>query len=150
MLYSELQSRYTLCFSVVYFNGSLLLCTWRTQSVSDIQLSEKKRKKEKYRCYRKTALLLFLLNIPIGGMIVLMVRTNSGFTYPGYIIYLSALYTFYTLILSIINLVKFHELGDLILSVAKVLNFISAMMSVLGLQTAMISRFLKTEKATGN
>ena len=47
----------------------------------------------------------------VGGMIVLMVRTNSGFTYPGYIIYLSAL------------------------------NFISAMMSILGLQTAMISRF---------
>ena len=103
----------------------------------------KKEQKEKYRCYRKTALLLFLLNIPIGGMIVLMVRTNSGFTYPGYIIYLSALYTFYTLILSIINLVKFHELGDLILSAAKVLNFISAMMSVHGLQTAMISRFFE-------
>ena len=47
----------------------------------------KKEQKEKYRCYRKTALLLFLLNIPMGGMIVLMVRTNSGFTYPGYIIY---------------------------------------------------------------
>lgn len=47
----------------------------------------------------------------------------------------------HTLILSIINLVKFHELGDLILSAAKVLNFISAMMSVLGLQTAMISCF---------
>ena len=67
-----------------------------------------------YRCYRKTAWMLFLLNIPMGGMIVLMVRKNSGFTYPGYIIYLSA---------------------------AQILNFISAMMSILGLQTAMISRF---------
>ena len=110
---------------------------------AELHNGQKKEQKEKYRCYRKTALLLFLLNIPIGGMIVLMVRTNSGFTYPGYIIYLSALYTFYTLILSIINLVKFHELGDLILSAAKVLNFISAMMSVLGLQTAMISRFFE-------
>ena len=61
----------------------------------------------------------------VGGMIVLMVRTNSGFTYPGYIIYLSALYTFYTMITVVVN----------------VLNFISAMMSILGLQTAMISRF---------
>lgn len=106
-----------------------------------ISYRRKRGQKEKYRCYRKTALLLFLLNIPMGGMIVLMVRTNSGFTYPGNIIYLSALYTFYTLILSIINLVRFHEFGDLILSAAKVLNFISAMMSVLGLQTTMISRF---------
>lgn len=93
------------------------------------------------RCYHTTAWLLFLLNIPMGGMIVLMVRTNSGFSYPGYIIYLSALYTFYTMVTSILNLAKFRKLGSPILSAAKVLNFIAAMMSLLGLQTAMISRF---------
>ena len=51
-----------------------------------------------YRCYRTAAWLLLLLNIPMGGMIVLMVRTDSVFSYPGYIIYLSALYTFYSII----------------------------------------------------
>ena len=94
-----------------------------------------------YRCYRTTALLLFLLNVPMGGMIVMMVRTDSGFFYPGYVIYLSALYTFYTLTMSVINLIKFRKLGSPILSAAKVLNFVAAMMSILGLQTAMISRF---------
>ena len=94
-----------------------------------------------YRCYRRTAWLLFLLNIPMGGMIVLMVRTNSSFFYPGYIIYLSALYTFYTMVTSIINLAKFRKVGSPILSAAKVLNFVAAMMSILGLQTAMISLF---------
>lgn len=93
------------------------------------------------RCYRTTALFLFLLNIPMGGMIVLMVRTNYGFSYPGYVIYLSALYTFYMMVTAVINLVKFRRLGSPILSAAKVLNFIAAMMSILGLQTAMISRF---------
>lgn len=94
-----------------------------------------------HRCYHTTAWLLFLLNVPMGGMIVLMVRTDSGFSYPGYIIYLSALCTFYTMVTSIQNLVKFRKLGSPILSAAKVLNFIAAMMSILGLQTAMISRF---------
>lgn len=93
------------------------------------------------RCYRHTGWLLFLLNIPMGGMIVLMVRTNSGFLYPGYIIYLSAIYTFYAMVLSIVNLVKFRRLGSPILTAAKVLNFVSAMMSILCLQTAMIARF---------
>jgi hypothetical protein len=92
-------------------------------------------------CYRRTAWLLFLLNIPMGGMILLMVRTNSGFSYPGYIIYLSAMYTFYTMTMSIVNLVKYRKLGSPILSAAKVLNFIAALMSVLGLQTAMIAQF---------
>ena len=93
------------------------------------------------RCYHTTAWLIFLLNIPMGGMIVLMVRTNSALSYPGSIIYLSALYTFYTMVTSVLNLVKFRKLGSPILSAAKVLNFIAAMMSILGLQTAMISRF---------
>ena len=93
------------------------------------------------RCYHTTAWFLFLLNIPMGGMIVLMVRTDSGFSYPGYVIYLSALYTFYTMITSAINLIRFRRLGSPILSAAKVLNFVAAMMSILGLQTAMISRF---------
>lgn len=90
------------------------------------------------RCYRRTAQLLFLLNLPMGGMIVLMVLTDAGFSYPGYIIYLSALYTFYIMTVSV---VKYRRLGSPILSAAKVLNCISAMMSILGLQTAMISRF---------
>ena len=85
--------------------------------------------------------MLFILNIPMGGMIVLMVQTNSGFSYPGYLIYLSALYTLYMMALSVVNLVKFRKIGSPILSAAKVLNFVSAMMSVLSLQTAMIARF---------
>ena len=97
--------------------------------------------KSELRCYRRTAWLLFLLNIPMGGMIVLMVLTDSGYSYPGYVIYLSALYTFYTIILAVVNLVTFRKLGSPILSAAKVLSFVAALMSLLGLQTAMISQF---------
>ena len=97
--------------------------------------------KSELRCYRRTAWLLFLLNIPMGGMIVLMVLTDSGYSYPGYVIYLSALYTFYTIILAVVNLVTFRRLGSPVLSAAKVLSFVAALMSLLGLQTAMISQF---------
>lgn len=94
-----------------------------------------------YRCYRKTALCLFLLNIQMSAVIVLMVWTNSAFAYPGYIIYISAIYTFYKAISSVIALVKFRKSGSPILSSAKTVNCIAAMMSVLGLQTAMIAEF---------
>jgi len=94
-----------------------------------------------YNCYKITALLLFLLNIPMSGTIVLMVCANSAFNYPGYVIYLSALYAFYKIVMSIINLVKYKNVGSPILSSAKVVNFVAAMMSILGLQTAMIATF---------
>ena len=97
--------------------------------------------KSELRCYRRTAWLLFALNIPMGGMILLMVLTDSGYSYPGFVIYLSALYTFYTVILSIVNLAKFRKLGSPILSAAK----IAALMSLLGLQTAMIAQFSSGE-----
>ena len=100
-----------------------------------------KSKTVEMRCYRRTAWLLFLLNLPMGGMILLMVLTNSGYSYPGFVIYLSAMYTFYTMVTSVINLVRFCRLGSPILSAAKVLNFIAALMSILGLQTAMIAQF---------
>ncbi len=93
------------------------------------------------RCLRRTAWLLLLLNIPMGGMITLMVLTDSGYSYPGYVIYLSAMYTFYTIILSAVHLVRCRRLGSPILSASKVLNFAAALMSLLGLQTAMISQF---------
>ena len=100
-----------------------------------------KSKTDELRCYRRTGWWLFLLNLPMGGMILLMVLTNSGYSYPGYVIYLSAMYTFYTMVTSVVNLVRFRRLGSPILSAAKVLNFIAALMSILGLQTAMIARF---------
>ena len=96
---------------------------------------------DEIHCYRRTAWLLFLLNLPMGGMILLMVLTNAGYSYPGYVIYLSAMYTFYTTVTSVINLIRFRKLGSPILSAAKVLNFIAALMSILGLQTAMIAQF---------
>lgn len=105
-------------------------------------LNDRRRARiDEWKCYRRTAWLLFLLNIPMGGMIVLMVLTDSGYSYPGHIIYLSAMYTFYIMIASVVNLVKFRKLGSPILSAAKVLNFIAALMSVLTLQTAMIAQF---------
>lgn len=99
-----------------------------------------------YRCYKKTGILLFALNIPMGGMTLLMIHTDSGFKYPGYIIYLSAMYTFYTAVMAVINIVRYRRLGDPVLSAAKAVNLVSAAMSVLGLQTAMIAVFSEHEE----
>lgn len=94
-----------------------------------------------YRCYRMTAWLLLLLNIPMGGMIYLMIWTDSGFSYSGYLVYASALYTFYSMTMAMIHLVKYGKLGSPILSAAQKVNFTAAMMSVLSLQTALLSQF---------
>ena len=45
--------------------------------------------------YRIAATAMLALEIPVAGMATLTVITNSGFSYPGYVIYASAAYTFY-------------------------------------------------------
>lgn len=77
----------------------------------------------------------------MGGMIVQMVLTGSSFSYPGYGIYLSAMYAFYTLSAAVLHLVKYRKLGSPLLSAAGVLHFVSALMTMLGLETAMLVRF---------
>lgn len=91
--------------------------------------------------YRTVARLLFLLNVPMGGIIILTIKTGYAFHYPGHIIYLTALYTFYSVSMSAVNLVRFRRIGSPLLSAAKVLDLVSAIMSVLCLQTSMITTF---------
>lgn len=102
-----------------------------------------------YRCYARTARHLFLLNIPMGGMILLMVFTDYGYNYPGVVIYVSAVHAFYMVITAFIRLGKNRELESPILMAASVLKCIEAMMSLLGLQTALITQFSENGKAFG-
>lgn len=100
-----------------------------------------------YNRYSETARLLLLLDVPMSGMILLMIVTDAGYVYSGCTIYVSAIYTLYMAVISAVNVVKTRRLGSPIFSAAKVLNFTSAMMSVLGLQTAMISAFASANKS---
>lgn len=77
----------------------------------------------------------------MGGMVFQMIWQNEGYEYPGYVIYLSAMYAFYSFISAVWNLVKYRKVGNPILSASKAISFAGALMSVLALQTAMITRF---------
>lgn len=99
-----------------------------------------------YRSYVRTAWLLFLLDLPMCGMTVLMITTGAGFNYHGYVIYVSAGYTFYTAIIAGVNIYKYRKLGSPVLQASKNISLITALMSVLGLQTAMMSEFSQNEE----
>lgn len=106
----------------------------------------RRTKRREIVCYCKTAWGMLLLNATMGGMIALTVLTDAGYSYPGYIVYVSAFYTFCTVILAIVNIVKYRKLGSPVLSAAKALNLVASLMSLLGLQTALISQFAGKEE----
>lgn len=92
------------------------------------------------RC-RLCGAVLLMMNIALAGMVILMVRQNRGYDYPGMLIYAMAAYSFYAVIIAAINVVKFRRHGSPVLSAAKAIHLAAALVSILALETAMLSQF---------
>lgn len=99
------------------------------------------RKKAELKRYRICGASLLVINIALSGIVVLAVKKENGFTYPGYMIYVMAMYAFYSVIMAVINLVKYRKYGSLVLSAAKVISLITAMVSMFSLESAMLAQF---------
>ena len=96
---------------------------------------------EDIRRYRLCGIMLLLMNQALMGIVIYMVRNNRGFDYPGLLIYAMATYSFYAVITAVINLVKFRKYESPVLSAAKAINLVAAMVSILSLETAMLAQF---------
>ncbi len=94
-----------------------------------------------FRRYRACGIILLLMNQALVGTIVYMVTQNRGFSYPGFMIYAMAMYTFYITISAIINVIKYRRQGSPVLSAAKAISLTAALVSMLSLETAMLARF---------
>ena len=94
-----------------------------------------------YKQYQICGAVLMVLNLALTGMVILVVTQNHTYSYPGTMIYAMGAYTFYNIITAVINVVKFRKQNSPALSAAKVINMASALVSMLALETAMLSQF---------
>lgn len=101
----------------------------------------RKNKVSEWRRYRLCGIVLLFMNAALAGIVILAVHQNSVFEYPGMLIYIMALYTFYATITAVWNVIKFRRYGSPILSAAKGINLTAAMVSMLSLETAMLTQF---------
>lgn len=93
------------------------------------------------RRYRMCGYMLLLMNQALIGIVVLIVYQNKGYSYPGYLIYAMAAYTFYAFLTAIMNVVKSRKQGSPVLSAVKAINLTAAIVSMLSLETAMLAKF---------
>lgn len=91
--------------------------------------------------YRICGILLILLPLCLSFAILEMVLSQRAFTHPGLMIYVSATYTFYKIIMAIRNSVKTRQVDDMTVKAVRDINLADAMVSVLALQTAMLREF---------
>lgn len=91
--------------------------------------------------YRLCGMILIPMNIAMSGVVVLVIEKNEGFEYAGYLIYVVAMYAFYAMTAAVINLIKYRKYQSPVMSAAKAVSLAAALVSILSLETAMLSQF---------
>ena len=112
----------------------LLVRYVRIQKIGTSLLGEWKRS-------RVCAYILLLINLSLSGAVLMILYQSKGYDYPGIMIYVMALYTFYSTIHAIVDIVKYRKLGSPVMSTAKVVSLSGALVSMLNLETAMFAQF---------
>ena len=118
----------------------ILLAIMRFSLLHQVRKSNKNKISE-WRRYRLCGIVLLWMNLALAGIVVLVVHQNSGFEYPGMLIYIMAMYAFYAVSAAVWNVIKFRKYGSPVLSAAKVISLTAAMVSMLSLETAMLTQF---------
>ncbi len=85
--------------------------------------------------------ILLTINLALSGAVLMILYQNKGYEYHGILIYVMAAYTFYITTVAIVNLVKYRKLGSPVMSMTKIISMAAALVSMLSLETAMLSEF---------
>lgn len=118
----------------------LLLAVMRFSLLHHVR-SRKDDRASAWKRYRFCGIVLLFMNQALAVIVIVVVKQNKGFEYAGSLIYAMALYAFYAVITSVINVVKFKKYGSPVMSAAKVINLTAALVSMLSLETAMLAQF---------
>lgn len=100
------------------------------------------------RRYRACGGMLLVMNEALVAIIVLIVQDDGGFVYPGVLVYAMAAYSFYAVILAIVSIINFRKLGSPVMSASKVINLTAALVSMLSLETALLTQFGQMDSAS--
>ena len=112
----------------------LLVRYVRVQQIGTNILKEWKRSKA-------CAYILLLINLSLSGAVLMILYQHRGYDYPGVTIYVMALYTFYSAIHAIVEIVKYRKMGSPVMTTAKIVSLSAALVSMLNLETAMFAQF---------
>lgn len=107
---------------------------------------DKKRMEKEIAIYQKNSVLCIIMAVVLGGMVILLVSSLGGKTYPGFTIYAAATYAFYRIIMSTINMIQVNKRKSPLLMIIRRIGYMDACVSILTLQTAMLASFANGEK----
>ncbi len=87
------------------------------------------------------SIFMLMLNLSLTATVLMMMYQGRGFEQHGILIYVIALYTFYSTISAVVDLVKYNKLKNPIISTSKMIKLCDALISMLLLETSMLAQF---------
>ncbi|QNM05196.1 hypothetical protein [Qiania dongpingensis] len=144
MIYSIYKAAVGICLHSVWFGMTALY--YMLLSTEKVLLLRRVRKKKQdpslnFQKFRFSGYLLPILTATVICIGLYTVYFGKAARYPGSIIYAAAGYTFYSLILAIVNIVRYRKLNNPVYSASKAVTLTAALVSVFSLQTAMLETF---------
>lgn len=100
---------------------------------------EKMRKELQY--YRACGWIFLLMNLALAGIMGYMIFENRSMRHHEITTISMAAYTFTSLTVAIVNVVKYHKYNSPVFSAAKVISLASACVSMLTLENTMLTTF---------
>lgn len=100
-----------------------------------------KNRLQELRRSRLCAIILLTVNLTLSGAVLMILYQDRGVEYHGVLIYVMAMYTFYITTAAVVNIIKYRKYNSPIMSTTKVINLAAALISMLSLETAMLSQF---------
>lgn len=93
------------------------------------------------KTFRAVGAVLVLVNLTLSGIVILVIRDGHTYEYAGYLIYAMAAYTFYITVYSLVTMIRYRRYKSPLISASKIISFSAALVSMLSLETAMLTAF---------
>lgn len=126
--------------SLAFIRGSVLVYHKKNTSKSKEE-NELKSQLSNAKVYRNSGIIMLVLNMVLSFAVVQMIVSGAHFSYIGWTIYAYAAYAFFKISMAIINIFRAHASSDLTVRTIRDINLTAATVSILALQTAMLTTF---------
>lgn len=145
------QSSWFITMAVYYsLLGIMRYCAVHTErKISRLEDHELIRKKE-LAVIKTDGILLLLLNLALSGVVLLTIAEGTAKAYSDIMAISIAAYTFYKIIMAVINMVKVRKMESPILITIRNIGVADALVSMLTLQMTMLVSFQGTDSLDMN
>lgn len=94
-----------------------------------------------YRRCRLCGILMLVLNFALTAVVIYLSVSDEVTSYPMFVTLISAVYTFYRVTISVIDIARYRSIDRPVIRVSKAIRFAAALVSMLSLEATMLVSF---------